>query len=328
MKKLLKNITLIMAIVMLTGCGNNIQLKNGEEVLVSFENEELSITAEDLFNRLKEDYGANYMIELIDKKILDLKYPTDETKEAYVENQIEAMETAYGGTTKFLETLQSYGYESVEEFEKTIMLGYKRELATKDYVKDNLTDKEIKKYYDNNIFGDITASHILVEVKTSSSMTEEQKREAEDKAQETLKKIYEKLDEGGNFHDVAIMYSDDTATADNGGRLGTFAKGEMESEFEKAAMALEVGKYSTQAVKTSYGYHVIYKEAENKKPELETVKETIIEKLVEQEIANDSKLQYKALIELRKSYGIKINDETLNSQYETAVNNWLYSKED
>ena len=328
MKKLLKNITLMLAILLLAGCGNNIELKNGEEVLVSFENEELSITAEDLFKKLKENYGANYMIELMDERILDLKYPTDDVAKAFVANQIESMEVSYGGAQKFLEALQSYGYETVDEYEKIVMLGYKRQLAVKDYVKENLSDKDIQKYYDNNMFGDITASHILVELKNSSSMTEEQKREAEDKAQETLKSIYEKLDEGGDFHDVALMYSEDSATADNGGRLGTFSKGEMESEFEKAAMDLEVEKYTKQAIKTSYGYHVILKEDEKEKPALETVRETIIEKLVEEEIANDDKLQYKALIELRKSYGIEINDEDLSSQYENAVNNWLYSKED
>ena len=268
------------------------------------------------------------MIEMIDENILNLKYPTDDVANAYVDDQIETMEVNYGGEQKFLETLQSYGYETIEEYEKVVLLSYKRELAVKDYVKEQLDDKDIQKYYDNNIFGDITASHILVEVKSSSGMTEEQKREAEDKAQETLKAIYEKLDEGGDFHDVAIMYSEDTATSDNGGRLGTFAKGEMESEFEKAAMALEVGKYTPQAIKTSYGYHVILKEDEKEKPALESVKQVIIDKLVEEEMANDDKLQYKALIELRKSYGIKINDEDLNSQYENAVNNWLYSKED
>lgn len=328
MKKLLKNVTLMFAILLLAGCGGNVELKNGEEVLVSFENEELSITVDELYTKLKETSGANYMIEMIDQKILDLKYPTDEVATAYVAQQIEMMETSYGGAEAFLETLQSYGYESVDEFEDVILLNYKRELATKDYAKGNLSESDIEKYYENEIFGDITASHILVEVETTSGMTEEEKREAEDKANETLKSIYEKLDEGGDFHDVAIMYSDDTATSDNGGRLGTFAKGEMESEFEKAVMDLEIGTYTKQAIKTSYGYHVIYKEDEKEKPSLETVRETIIENLVEEEMANDTKLQYKALIELRKSYGIVINDEDLNSQYDNAVNNWLYGDEE
>ena len=246
---------------------------------------------------------------------------------AYVESQYEAIETSYGGQEKFFETLQNYGYETPEEFKKELMLGYKRELAVKDYVKENLKDSEIEKYYQNNIFGDITASHILIKLDTNSTMTDDEKREAETKANETIQEIYKKLEEGSNFHDLAKEYSEDASNASNGGRLGTFAKGEMESEFEKAAKNLEVGKYTPKAVKTSYGYHIIYKEDEKEKPKLETVRETIIEKLIDEEIANDQKIQYKALIELRESYGIKINDESLNSQYDTAVNNWLYGEE-
>ena len=159
-------------------------------------------------------------------------------------------------------------------------------------------------------------------------MTDDERREAEDKATAIINEIYEKLENGSNFHDLAKEYSEDSSNANNGGRLGTFSQGEMESEFEKAAMNLEVGKYNTKAVKTSYGYHIIYKEKQNDKPALSEVKQTIIDKLVKDAINNDTKLQYKSLIELRKEYGIKINDEDLNDQYDTAVNNWLYGKEE
>lgn len=328
MKKILKNILFVFAILLLAGCGKNSEMKNGTDVLVSFDNTELNISVNDLYEKLKKEYGTNFVIELMDEKILGLKYPVTDVMTAYVDSQYEAIEASYGGEEKFFETLQSYGYETPDEFKDELMLGYKRELAVKDYVKDSLDESDIEKYYQNNIFGDITASHILIKVDTNSTMTDEEKREAEKKADETLQEIYKKLEEGSDFHDLAKEYSDDAANASNGGRLGTFAKGEMESEFEKAAQKLEVGKYNTKAVKTSYGYHIIYKEDEKEKPKLETVKETIIEKLVEEEITNDQKVQYKALIELRKSYGLKINDEDLNSQYETAVNNWLYGEEE
>lgn len=327
MKKITYILICGLMILSLTGCGENPKLKTGEDVLVSFEKEGFDISVEELYDRLKEENGINYLIEIIDEKILNSIYETDEVANTSVNNQVESMEIYYGGAEKFLETLQSYGYQSVEDFKENLILSYKRDLAVKDYVKNNLKESDIEKYYKNEIFGDITASHILIKVSTDDSMTDEEKREVEEKAQEKIDEIYKKLEEGSDFYELAKEYSEDTASAVNGGRLNPFNKGEMVSEFEKAAMNLEVGKYTKTAVLSEHGYHIILKEAQKDKPKLEEVKETIIKNLVDEEIQNDTKVEYKALIDLRKEYGIEINDEDLNTYYENAVNNWLYSKD-
>ncbi len=327
MKKILYIFICSLMILSLTGCGENPKLETGEDVLVSFEDSNLNISVEELYNRLKEEYGINFLIELVDQKILDSIYETDSIAEGSITNQIESMEVYYGGPEEFLKTLQNAGYESVEEFKENLLINYKRDLAVKDYVKENLKDSDINKYYENEMFGDITASHILIKVNTDESMTDDEKREVENKAKEKIKEIYTKLEEGSDFYELAKEYSEDTASAINGGRLDAFNKGEMTEEFEKAAQKLEVGKYTTTAVLTEYGYHIIYKESEKDKPKLEEVKETIINNLVKEEMTNNSKLQYEALIELRKEYGIVINDEDLNTYYDNAVNNWLYGED-
>ena len=327
MKKILYAFICGFMILSLTGCGENPKLATGEDVLVSFKNEKLNISVEDLYNKLKKDYGINHLIEIIDAKILDSIYKNDEVAEKSVNNQIESMQIYYGGEQKFLETLQSYGYETVDEFKENLFLNYKRDLAVKDYIRDNIKDSDIKKYYDDEIFGDITASHILIKVNTDKSMTDDEKREVEEKVQDTIDEIFKKLEEGADFHELAKEYSKDTVSAKNGGRLDAFNKGEMTEEFEKAAQKLEVGKYTTKAVLTEHGYHIIYKEAEKDKPKLDDVKETIINNLIDDRLSSNTKLQYEALIELRKEYGIEINDEDLNTYYDNAVNNWLYSED-
>jgi len=45
----------------------------------------------------------------------------------------------------------------------------------------------------------------------------------------------------------------------NGGDLGEFGKGVMVPEFETAVFGLDVGEYSTQPVKTQFGYHVVFR---------------------------------------------------------------------
>ena len=325
-KKLIRNLCLVFVLVLLVGCGNsNPKLKDGSGIVVSFTNEKYNISADELYQKLKDEYATSLIVEMMDQEILDDLYPTNDAMNAYADAQIELYEQVYGGESELLSQLQNYGYSSIADFkERSIIVSYKRELATKDYVAKNLTDSEIQNYYDNNIIGDITASHILVQVTTDSTSTEEEKKAADEAAMTKIKEIYTKLEAGEDFHDLAKEYSDDTANASNGGRLGTFTYGEMESTFEKAARDLKVGEYNKEAVKTSYGYHIILKEDEKEKASLETVKQYIIDKLVSAKMQADSTLQNKALVELRKENGLTINDEDLNSRYENAVNNWLY----
>ncbi len=68
--------------------------------------------------------------------------------------------------------------------------------------------------------------------------------------------VEQKLKVGGDFAALAKQYSDDTGSAQNGGDLGWFARGEMVTEFETAAFSATVGTI-TAPVKTQYGYHII-----------------------------------------------------------------------
>ncbi|MDP2684713.1 MAG: peptidylprolyl isomerase [bacterium] len=71
-------------------------------------------------------------------------------------------------------------------------------------------------------------------------------------ADEVLSKI---RNEEITFAEAAAEYSEDV-TADSGGELGYFTRGQMVPEFEAAVLALEVGEIS-DVVKTDYGYHII-----------------------------------------------------------------------
>jgi parvulin-like peptidyl-prolyl isomerase len=86
--------------------------------------------------------------------------------------------------------------------------------------------------------GKVRASHILV-----------------DKHSQALALI-NKIVEGADFGKVAREYSS-CPSKKRGGDLGWFTKGQMVTEFEKAAFALSVGAMTRDPVKTKYGYHII-----------------------------------------------------------------------
>jgi peptidyl-prolyl cis-trans isomerase C len=66
-----------------------------------------------------------------------------------------------------------------------------------------------------------------------------------------------KLDNGGDFAQLAKDVSIDPGSAPEGGDLGFIASGETVKEFETAAFALEIGKYTKSPVESQFGFHVI-----------------------------------------------------------------------
>jgi foldase protein PrsA len=332
MKKIVKIMGCLVLVLGLTGCKNKTTPSNGNENVVSLTKSEYKITVDDLYQTLKEKYAANYIIQEIDREILNSEYKTDSEAKDYVENQVKIYKMMYNNSdSELLEAIQGAGYRDLDEFKDALLISYKRQLATKDYEKTLIKDSEVQKYYDEKVYGDITISHILIKLDITDSMTDEEKTEANKKVDEKIKEIYEKLDAGEKFADVAKEYSEDAATKKDGGKVGTFSKQEMidkfNDEFEEAATNLKVGSYTKKTVKSSYGYHIIYKDEQKDKPKLEEVKDTILDKLADELLEDDTKAEYKAMIKLREDYGLEFNDDEIARQYENAKNNWLYSKE-
>ncbi len=95
------------------------------------------------------------------------------------------------------------------------------------------------------------------------SLAENASEEENAKAQEIIKQVQEKLNNNVPFADVAKEFSQDPGSAQSGGSLGTFTRGQMVKPFEEAAFALEQGKIS-DPVRSQFGYHIIL--VENKIP--------------------------------------------------------------
>ena len=202
-----------------------------------------------------------------------------------------------------------------EELEEMLRLEYKRNKAVKEYISDNLTDKEIKKYYEDNIYGEIKASHILISVDVDDKATDDEKKEAEENALKKAKEVIKKLDDGKDFKKLAKEYSTDEATKEKGGDLGYFQPSDMVDEFSSAVRELKKGKYTTEPVKTKFGYHIILKVDEKEKAKLKDVKSDIKEKLTAQKLQEDNSLYYQTLVKYREKQKITFKDDSLKKQY-------------
>lgn len=316
-KKILGGAILALGLVLLTtGCGKT-KLKNGEEVAIKVNGE--NITADTLYNELREKYAKYLIINDIDKKIFDTIYKNDEEIEKQVNEQFEYYESQYSQSGSSLEdVIKNYGYKNVKEFKDELRLNIQRSKAVDDYLKDNIKDSEIQKYYDENYAGDISAKHILIKVKASDSDEGLSDEEALNKANDLISK----LNDGADFSELAKENSDDTGSASNGGDLGYFNKGQMVKEFEDAAYSLGVNEYTKEPVKTTYGYHIILKTGEKDKKALNDAKEEIKEKILATK-KEDATAQVTALDKIRKNYGLKFKDSKLKSIYKEYIDEQL-----
>lgn len=320
MKK--KLICILAVLLLVTSCGKVPKLKNGDEAVVTMKDGDISV--EELYSEMKEKYALDMLITKIDTAILNNVYKTDDEEKNYIDKQLETIkyyyETYYKSQYKsFQEYLTQNGVESEDELKENIRLTYKRNKAIKDYVKSIITDKEIEKYYDEEIFGDISASHILIKPEYDDNASDEEKKEAEKKALKEAKEVIAKLKKGEDFAELAKEYSDDSSNSKSGGKLADFNHGQMVEAFEDAAKELKVGSYTTTPVKTEFGYHIILKTAQKDKPALKEVKDDIISDLTDEKLKDDSSLEVTALVELRKKHKVKIQDKDIKKLYEAYV---------
>jgi len=79
---------------------------------------------------------------------------------------------------------------------------------------------------------------------------------AKDAARAEAERLLDSIRAGADFAELAREYSDDPGTAENGGDLDWFRRGQMIREFEDAAFALADGQVSG-VVETEFGYHII-----------------------------------------------------------------------
>lgn len=322
-KKIIMCLSSLLAISLIaTGCGKEIEIKNGSKVAVSLGDSKF--TATEYYNEIKKD-NITKLIDMMDKSILTKEYKADKEEDEAVNKQIDQIKSNYGSDADTYKTVlqQYFGVETDKELDEKLRLEYKRTKAVKDYVEKNVKDDEIKKYYEENIYGDMKASHILITADVKSDATDEEKEEAEKKAKEEAEKIIKQLDEGKKFANLAKKNSKDESNASNGGDLGYFSYDDMVEEFSKATKDLKVNEYTKEPVKTEYGYHIILKTGEKKKPKLNKVKKEIKEKLQEEKLNNDPGLYYEALLEIRKEKKIKWNDDSLKKAYNDYMNNLI-----
>lgn len=128
--------------------------------------------------------------------------------------------------------------------------------------KTQTTEEEIAQYYkehknEYSVPEEVNARHILIKTELDPKAEPDVKATANAKAEAEAKAILKQLkEEKADFIELAKSKSQDPGSAQNGGSLGSFSRGQMIKEFDDIAFALKEGEIS-DVVKTDFGYHII-----------------------------------------------------------------------
>ena len=287
-------------------------LKDGTQPVAEIDG--YTVTADDLYEDMKELYSISSLLDKIDNKILEEKYPETDDMNDELKSQAQNYYTAYEQYYQMdKETFLSNNFGSEKAFLEYLRLQYRRNTYAKDYIKTLISDKDVEKYYNDNVYGDINTKHILVKVDSSAS--DEDKKKAEDLAKE----IISKLNDGKSFDEVKEEYKDQITYEELGYKS---YNANLESAYMEAMQKLDNNSYSKEPVKTSYGYHVIYRIDQKEKPSLDDVKEEIIDSLVSEKQSSDKNTSYIALDKMREEAGLKFSDTVLEKKYNTYMSEY------
>lgn len=175
--------------LLLCGCGKIPTLSNGDEAVVTFKDGNM-ISANDFYEEIKNNFGLNTLLNMIDKFVFESEFADEmENANTYADAVIDQLKTNYGSEEELLSALQYSGYQTIEAYKDFVYISYLQNIAIEAYVSDNITEDELKEYYENDVYPDMTISHILITPDVTDDMEDEEK----EKQKILLKKLLKKL---------------------------------------------------------------------------------------------------------------------------------------
>jgi len=171
-----------------------------------------------------------YMYNKNNSISLDGPMSVDDYKELFINYKLKA----YDATKRFPDLKLNTYTKELDSYVKYLSYPY--------LITGELEDKFIKEAYQREQEY-VTASHILIKGLNETS-------------KQKIDKIYERLQKGEKFFDLAKENSE-CGSAFRGGFLGEFSAFDMVYNFETEAYNTPVGEYS-KPFTTQFGYHIVY----------------------------------------------------------------------
>lgn len=168
--------------------------------------------------------------------------------------------------------IETYYQDNPDEFstEETVRLAYVELDAEELDIDATLSEEELRQRYEA-----ASQRYLTPEARHASHILIEENGDAEARARD----IYQQIEDGASFEELAREHSDDPGSSDQGGDLGWIEPDDMIEGFEDALYALDEAGDVSEPVETRFGWHIIRLE-EIRPPEgmpFEEAREEILE---------------------------------------------------
>ncbi len=187
---------------------------------------------------------------------------TIEAQPAMVQQQVDAQINYLIANLGSREKLEQYFRRSLPEIREY----YAKSISERSRVQQvqrrltqnlKVTPSDVRKYFSSLPEDSIPYVPMQVEVQIITLNPVIPRQEIED-VKARLRDYSERVTSGtSDFSTLAILYSDDRASASRGGELGFMGRGQLVPEFAAVAFNLNDPKKVSKIVETEYGYHII-----------------------------------------------------------------------
>ncbi|WP_242091564.1 peptidylprolyl isomerase [Aestuariivivens sediminicola] len=254
---------------------------------------------EEAYARISNDVKANHILVRIDdsaspedtlvayNKILKLR------ERAIAEGFENIRKEVHNGKTVFGEALGYFnGFKMVYNFENA---AFKTPVGEISMPFRTRFGYHIVKVFDKRKSrGERTVAHIMIGFNSKDTL--------HGSPETRINEIYQKINQGEEFEDLARQFSEDKSSSSKGGLLKPFSGGQLSApEFEDVAFSLESAGEVSEPFKTKFGWHIIklYEKTpvppfEVMKPELEVkVKRDDRSRLIDEALYKNLRTRYK-----------------------------------
>ncbi len=199
--------------------------------------------------------------DFLEQKLLlnQAKIDSIEVSESTVELQLDQRLRFFISQIGSEEEMENYFGKSMLEIKEDLREVMREQLITQQMQAQitedvTITPSEVKKYYRSLPPDSIPSIDALVEVQ-QIMLYPPLGEEAIFDVKERLLELRRRIMEGESFETLAILYSEGPSAAE-GGDIGFMSRGELDSEYAKAAFLLKEGGVS-KIVESEFGFHII-----------------------------------------------------------------------